>query len=208
MSTGSNGLSESGNNSPPQGVDEHANKHVLLLLDVQRCMMLPPPIGVPSASSVRENIEELLRLARTSPRPPLIIHVQNTGDQGDPDEEGTDGWQLLFEALPGEVVMEKKKNNAFAGTKLGKVIGKDVEVVVTGVASDFSVRATCNALVGRGNEVILVRGAHGTFDRIEVLHGGGVKAAATIELEVEGELEDAGVCVLGMSDVNEIFMDR
>ncbi|KAH6909069.1 Isochorismatase-like protein [Coprinopsis sp. MPI-PUGE-AT-0042] len=167
-------------------------KHVLLLLDIQCFMLRPPPVGVPSAAIVHKNIEELLSLARSSPHPPLIIHVRNTGDPGDYDEPGTDGWQLIFPLLPGEIVLDKRKNNAFTGTKLDLLISPEAEIVVAGFQTDFSVRATCGHALARGNEVILVKGAHATFDRIEVLHGGGVTAASTIENEIEEELSEAG----------------
>ncbi|KAG2017804.1 hypothetical protein CC2G_007283 [Coprinopsis cinerea AmutBmut pab1-1] len=193
--------------------DAARNKHVLLLLDIQRFMLAPPPIGVPSAKTVYKNLMELLTCARSSPNPPLIIHVRNTGDPGDPDEPGTDGWQLIFPPLPNEVVLDKRKNNAFAGTKLGSLIPTDAEIVVAGFQTDFSIRATASGALARGNEIILVRGAHATFDRIEVLHGAavhgaGVTSAAIIQAEIEAELEEAGVHILEMKDLPGIFMDR
>ena len=54
------------------------------------------------------------------------------------------------------------------------------------------VRATCGSALARGNEVILVKGAHATFDRIEVLNGGGITASSTIENDIEEELSEAG----------------
>ncbi|TFK27137.1 Isochorismatase hydrolase [Coprinopsis marcescibilis] len=184
------------------------SSHVLLLLDIQRFMLSAPPIGVPSAKTVEKNLREVLKLARSSPHPPLIVHVRNIGDAGEPDEPGNDGWQLIFDPLPNEVVLDKRKNNAFAGTGLGELVPLDAEIVVVGFQTDFSVRATCGTALGRGNEVILVRGAHATFDRIEVLHGGGVTAAAVIEAEIEAELEEAGVHILEMKDIAYSWVDR
>lgn len=183
-------------------------KHVLLLLDIQRFMLRPPPVGVPSAKIVYENIMQLLNVARSAPHPPLIIHVRNTGDPGDHDEPGTEGWQLIFPLLPGEVVLDKRKNNAFTGTELDTLISKEAEIVVAGFQTDFSVRATCGSALARGNEVILVKGAHATFDRIEVLNGGGITASSTIENDIEEELSEAGVHLLDMRDIPEIFQDR
>jgi hypothetical protein len=54
----------------------------------------------------------------------------------------------------------------------------------------------------------LIKGAHGTYDRIEVLHGGGITPAWRIEAEIEAELEEAGVHLLEMKDLSGIFMDR
>ncbi|KAF8885520.1 Isochorismatase-like protein, partial [Infundibulicybe gibba] len=185
------------------------NPHrVLLLLDVQTFILSPPPIGVPSARDTHSNISQILSAARAAHPPPLIIHVRNTGDPGDPDAPHTPGWNLMFPPLLHEVILDKRKNNAFAGTHLSDIIPPDAELVVAGFQTDYSVRATCSAALGRGNEVLLIRGAHATFDRIEVLHGGGVTPAERIEDEIEAELEEAGVHLLDMKDLPGIFVDR
>ncbi|KAJ8468280.1 hypothetical protein ONZ45_g17300 [Pleurotus djamor] len=186
----------------------HNPLHVLLLLDVQHGMLSPPPLGVPSSKSVHENIALILHEARTASPPPLIIHVRNTGDQGEPDEPNTPGWHLAFQPKPGEYVIDKLKNNAFAGTSLGEIVRPDAEMVVVGMQSDFCVRATCSAALGRGNEVLLIKGAHATYDRIEVWYGGRITPASRVEVEVENELEEAGVIVLDMKDVSGIFNGR
>ena len=179
------------------------------MLDMQKFMLEDEPIGVPAANIVYPNLKQVLEYARAAePNPPLIIHVRNTGDPGEPDEPDTPGWELIFDPLPGEVVIDKRKNNAFAGTTLGSWVHTEAEIVVVGFQTDFSVRATCSAALGRGNEVILLREAHATFNRIEVLHGGGVTKAAAIEAEIEAELEEAGVHVFEMKDLPDIFADR
>ncbi|KAJ3549289.1 hypothetical protein NMY22_g954 [Coprinellus aureogranulatus] len=194
---------------PQLAVPNHKHKHVLLMLDMQKFMLEDEPVGVPAAKTVYQNLKQVLEVARSAePHPPLIIHVRNTGDPGEPDEPGTPGWQLIFDPLPGEVVIDKRKNNAFAGTTLGNWIPTDAEIVVVGFQTDFSVRATCSAALGRGNEVILLREAHATFDRIEVLHGGGVTKASVIEAEIEEELSEAGTHILTLQDLPGIFVDR
>lgn len=182
--------------------------HVLLLLDIQVAMLAEPPIGVPASHFVRENLAHILAKARSARPPPLIIHVRNMGDVGDPDEPGTDGWQLIFPPLPNEPIIDKMKNNAFAGTDLAEIIPDDAEIVVAGFQTDFSIRATCSAALARGNEVVLIKGAHATYDRIEVLHGGGITPAKKIEAEIESELEEAGVHLLDMKDLPGLFTDR
>ncbi|THU98383.1 hypothetical protein K435DRAFT_661055 [Dendrothele bispora CBS 962.96] len=185
-----------------------ASRHVLLLLNTQVAMLSDPPQGIPCSSSVRTNIALILSLARSALNPPLIIHVRNTGEVGEMDEPHTPGWELFFEPTEKEVVVDNLKNNAFVGTELGKYVRSDAEIVVVGTLSDFGVRATCSAALSRGNEVILIRGAHGTFDRVEVLYGGGITPAANIQTEIEDELEEAGVHVLEMKDVAGLFTDR
>ncbi|KAF8638962.1 hypothetical protein AX17_001823 [Amanita inopinata Kibby_2008] len=182
--------------------------HILLLLDMQVAMLADPPIGVPASHLVRNNLSHILSQARSARPPPLIVHVRNTGDVGEPDELNTPGWQLIFPPLSGEVVIDKMKNNAFAGTELAEIIPDDAEIVVTGFQTDFSIRATCSAALARGNEVLLIKGAHATYDRIEVLHGGGITPAKKIEAEIEGELEEAGVHLLDMRDLPGLFTDR
>ena len=56
--------------------------------------------------------------------------------------------------------------------------------------------------------MLLIHGAHGTYDRLEVLYGGGVTPAEKVASEIEAELEEAGVHILEMKDVPELFQDR
>jgi len=192
------------------GSERNGNKHsrVLLLIAVQKAMLAPPPLGVPSAAIVGPNIAKILHHARNVPHPPLIIHVRNSGDSGEPDEPGAPGWELVHEPLPNEPLIDKTKNNAFAGTKLGDFIHPDDEIIVAGMQSDFCVRATCSTALARGNEVLLILGAHATYDRLEAFSAGLITPAATVEKEIEAELEEAGVVLLDMSYLPSIFEDR
>lgn len=171
-------------------------------------MLEPPPIGVPASDTVHVNLVCILEQARAARPPPLIVHVRNSGDGGDADEPNSPGWQLIFAPRASEIVIDKLKNNAFTGTSLGDIIPPDAEIIVAGFQTDYSIRATCSAALGRGNEVLLIRGAHATYDRIEVLHGGGITPAKRIEAEIEAELEEAGVHLLDMKDLGGIFTDR
>lgn len=211
-------MSNSNSSTPPppalQGEDNWAeyepwqHRRVLLVVAVQRCMLAKPPHGVPSSSTVGPNIARILETARSAPHPPLIVHVRNSGDVGEADEPGTDGWQLVHEPLPHEPVVDKLKNNAFANTRLGTYICPEAEIVMVGMQSDFCIRATCNAAIQRGNEVLLIRGAHATYDRLEVWNGGTITPASKVEKEVEGQLEEAGAILLDMNDLPDLFADR
>lgn len=200
-------------------------RRVLLILDAQKAALSPPPMGIPSSKTVSKNITQILETARSANPPPLIIHIRTAGDVGEPDEPNTPGWELVNPPLPNEPVIDKKKNNAFAGTILGDLIVSDAEIVVVGLQSDFSLRASeatrvsshfgdpdfyvaCSAALDRGNEVLMVRGAHGTYDRLEVLFGEGTTTASAVEAETEAELEEAGVCILEMKDLPGIFNNR
>ncbi|TFY56034.1 hypothetical protein EVJ58_g7879 [Rhodofomes roseus] len=84
----------------------------------------------------------------------------------------------------------------------------DAELVVVGLESDFCVRATCSAALARGNDVLLIRGAHATYDRIEYWDGGTSTPAEKVQREIEEELEEAGVVLLDMADLPSLFGDR
>ena len=182
---------------------------VLLLIDVQVYLLRDPKEGgVPSAHLVRQNIEKVLSHARSEKHPPRIVHVRNNGEPSEPDKPNTPGWQLFFSPLSHEPVVDKRKNNAFSGTQLGDLIPTNAEVIVVGMQSDYCVRATCSAALDRGNEVILIKGAHATFDRNEIWNGGSVTEAHAVEEEIEAELEEAGVIILDMKDLPELFTNR
>jgi hypothetical protein len=84
----------------------------------------------------------VLSHARKARPTPSIIHIRNHGDQGEPDEPGTPTWELLNPPLAGEHLVDKRKSNAFAGTTLGDLIPPDAEVVVIGMISEYSVKAS------------------------------------------------------------------
>lgn len=181
------------------------HRRVLLLSAVQHAM-LTMPSAVPNHDRVGKNIAKILNTARGSPHPPLIIHVRNSGDPGDSDEKGTPGWHLVHEPLPHEPVIDKTKNNAFAGTNLHQWICPEAEIVIVGMQSNFCISETCKAALERGNSVILIKGAHATDDRLEVNIP--ITPAAAIEKQVEMEMEDAGVILLDMADLDDLFTDR
>ena len=181
------------------------HRRVLLMSAVQHAM-LTLPSAVPNHASVGDNIDKILRTARAAHHPPLIIHVRNAGDPGDSDEKGTPGWHLVYEPLPHEPVIDKTKNNAFAGTNLHEWICPEAEIVIVGMQSDFCIAATCKAALQRGNSVILIKGAHATNDRLEV--NTPITPASTIEKQVEMDMEDKGVILLEMSDLDDLFTDR
>lgn len=197
-----------GTHADPQGPPaDDEPKRVLIILDVQVGMLSDPPKGIPAGTFVGANIAAILAHARAAPTPPRIVHIRNCGDPGEDDEHGAPGWALVHAPLPGEFVVDKRKNNAFAGTELGALVPPTAEIVLVGMQSDFCIRATCSAALSRGNEVLLVRGAHATYDRVEVLDHGTITPAAVVEAEIEGELEEAGVIMLEMKDLPQLFTD-
>ena len=164
---------------------------VLLLVDVQKNMLAPPePVPVPDADAVGTAIKDLLGRARSAGA--TVIHIRNNGGDGDPDAPGTPGWELVHEVVPGEHTVDKNECDAFAGTGLSGLVPEAATVVVAGMQSEFCIRETSLSALRRGHAVVLVRGAHATYD-------GKVPAGETSQA-VESELHAAGVSVLDPGD--------
>lgn len=154
---------------------------VLLLIDVQRDMLLPPA-PVPDAEEVGAVIAGVLARARAAGAP--VVHIRNAGGPGDPDEPGTPGWELVHEVREGEHVVDKAEQDAFAGTSLADLLPQGAPLVVAGMQSEYCVRATALTALARGHAVTLVAGGHSTYDDGEaaaaqsLLTAAGVTAAA------------------------------
>jgi nicotinamidase-related amidase len=157
--------------------------------------MLEDPQPVPGANGIRMALECLLETARR--RGAVIVHVQNSGSHGDPDEPGIAGWELLFEPMTGELVVQKTQPDTFASNPSleGELKQLDVSrLVVAGMQSNYCVAATSRAGLHRGFEVFLASGAHGTYDEDE--------PAGAISSDVEADLAKEGVVVIPAADVS------
>jgi nicotinamidase-related amidase len=166
----------------------------LMLIDVQR-NMLEPPTPVPAAASVREALQDLLLRARGAGA--LVIHVQNDGPPGEPDEPGTDGWQLVFPASAGELIVRKDQPDTFAAhPALAKdLAAKEItEVVIAGMQSNYCVAESSRGALKHGLQAILASGAHATYDENE--------PASAISAQIERELATEGISVLSFRNVS------
>jgi nicotinamidase-related amidase len=163
---------------------------VLLLVDVQKNMLLPPE-PVPGADAVSAAIDDVLGRARLAGA--VIVHVRNNGPDGSPDAPGVPGWELIHEALEGEHVVDKHEADAFAGTDMADLVPASADVVVAGMQSEFCIRETSLSALRRGHRVTLVRAAHATYDD-------DVPAEA-ISGRIEEELRAAGVAVVDRDGV-------
>jgi nicotinamidase-related amidase len=162
---------------------------VLLMIDVQR-NMLEPPTPVPNASAVGAAIAGVLESAREAGA--RVIHVRNNGTDGDPDEPGTDGWQLIHPVRAGEPVVDKTTPDSFAGTNLADAMPDGAPIVVIGMQSEYCVRATSLAALARHHPVTVVSGAHATYDDDQ--------PAADISKDIENELRAAGATIGSVDD--------
>ncbi len=164
----------------------------LLLVDVQR-NMLEGSTPVPAAGQVRPVLQSLLARARTAGA--LVVHIQNDGPQGSPDEPQTDGWELVFPPVPGELAVRKAEPDVFtadaclATTLTARGIDR---VVVAGLQSNCVEQASRGAL-RHGFTVLLASGAHATYDKHD--------SAAVISASVETALSRDGVTVLPATDI-------
>ncbi len=166
----------------------------LMLIDVQR-NMLEPPTPVPAAASIREALQDLLLRARGAGA--LVIHVQNDGPPGEPDEPGTDGWQLVFPVGAGELVVRKDDADTFAANPalVKDLAAKGItEVVIAGMQSNYCVAESSRGALKRGLQAILASGAHATYDENE--------PASAISAQIERELATEGITVLPFRKVS------
>jgi nicotinamidase-related amidase len=167
----------------------------LLLVDAQR-NMLEGDAPIPGASDLKLTLEALLAQARMAGA--IVVHVQNDGPPGSPDEPHTTGWELVLPPDTGEVVVRKEVGDAFAANpELALTLGERGvdQVIVAGLQSEFCIQETSRGAMKAGFKVFLPHGAHGTYDD-------GTSAAAEVANAVERELAADGVEVLGLAEVD------
>ena len=129
----------------------------------------------------------------------LVVHVNNEGTAGDPDEPGTPGWELVFAPNAEELVVGKDEPDTFASNP---ILAEDLKsrhvsrLVIAGMQSNYCVAATSRAGLDNGFDVILASGAHATYDED--------KPAAVISSEIEETLAQEGVLAVPASAVRFI----
>jgi streptothricin hydrolase len=160
----------------------------LLLIDAQRNMLVGTE-PIPDRHGVRTAIESLLARARASGS--TVVHVQNDGSPGDPDEPHTDGWELVLPPADGELVVRKDQCDTFAANPglADELRGRGIRrVVLGGMQSEYCVLETGRGALGHGFDVVLAAGAHGTYPA-------GSTAAADVSTSAEAQLREAGASV-------------
>jgi nicotinamidase-related amidase len=98
-----------------------------------------------------------------------VIWIRHCSQPGDGFERGTAGWEILpeLERRPGDLMVDKTLNDAFAGTNLRVTLerlGSD-RVLICGWATDFCVDSTIRSAVSHGHRVVAVADAHTLADR-------------------------------------------
>ena len=119
---------------------------------------------LPGAGPLVETLTGLLEKARANGA--LVVHVQNDGPAGKVDEPGTPGWELQLPAAPTEIVIRKRKADAFDGTDLAGLLTQHGvrSMAITGVMSEMCVSATARTALALGFRVVLPHDAHASND--------------------------------------------
>jgi nicotinamidase-related amidase len=166
----------------------------LILIDAQR-NMLEGDAPVAGAAQLRPVLESLLERARTAGVP--VVHVQNEGPAGEPDEPGTPGWELALAAREGEPVLRKQVPDAFAADpKLAGWLREQgvEEVVLAGAQSEFCVEATARGALAAEFRVVVPAGGHGTYPEVG-------RSAEQMVTAVENALVRVGAQITPAADV-------
>ncbi|KFY46161.1 hypothetical protein V494_00578 [Pseudogymnoascus sp. VKM F-4513 (FW-928)] len=180
---------------------EGSPNRILLVIDVQRCIMYPPN-PIPGSAEVLHNLETALARERAASPPTKVIWIRH-GEEDDPEfTPNTPSWEIVqtesFRIQDNEAIVDKTTPDGFYKTSLASHIETDtfdpqtLQLVVMGVQSDFCVQATIRSAIARypSARVSLVHGAHGTYDNEK--RG---KSAEEVSEQIERELKDEGVVI-------------
>ena len=98
-----------------------------------------------------------------------VVSIRHCGPSGDAFATGAPGWAFLPDLLPQpeDLVIEKRLNDAFAGTELAPALRNigATRLLIGGWATDFCVDATVRSAVSHGHAVTVVADGHTVSDR-------------------------------------------
>ena len=137
----------------------------MIIIDMQALLHRGPPKH--DLNGVIARINRLADIIRS--RSGAIIWIQHCGKTGGEREPSKADQALLpeFNRQPSDIVVQKKLNDAFAGTELHptlQALAPD-RVLVAGWATDFCVDATVRSAVSRGYDIVVVSDGHTLNDR-------------------------------------------
>ena len=142
----------------------------LLVIDVQRGFDEIEATGLPRNNpAANQRIEALLTTFRRAGA--AIIHVRHASSEpGSPFQPDRPGYVVKDEAKEqaGEAVIVKRVNSAFIGTDLEQRLRAAGirTLVIAGATTNHCVETTARMAGNLGFEVLLVRDATWTFDRV------------------------------------------
>jgi nicotinamidase-related amidase len=143
--------------------------HALLILDMQVGLVNGPdkPFG---AEALVATLNQLMADARQAGA--AVFLARHVGPAGSPIEPGSP----LTELVPtlalhgGEVIFEKTRPSAFAGTGLAERL-RELDcngLVITGMKTQYCVDSTCRAARDLGFDAVLIADAHTCSDTPEL----------------------------------------
>ncbi|OBT39981.1 hypothetical protein VE00_09991 [Pseudogymnoascus sp. WSF 3629] len=184
---------------------EDSPTRILLLIDVQRCL-IDPPHPVPGSRKILRNLEVVLARERAGSPPTKVIWIRHN-EVDDPDfTPNTTPWEIvqtgLFRIQENEVVVDKTTRDSFHKTSLASHIEtadfdpRKLQLVIMGLQSDYCIQTTARSAIARypTARVSLVHGAHGTYDDEKT-----GRSAEEVSEQIERELRDEGVII---EDIN------
>ncbi|KAJ5528331.1 hypothetical protein N7513_012490 [Penicillium frequentans] len=176
-------------------------KIALFVIDTQAELVSTSNTAIPHAARICEVGGVILDRARRVPSTELeIIVVQHCEDASDPHATlipGSKEWQLTLPPQDGaknERVVRKTTGDTFeSNPSLADELKNQrvATIVAFGVQSEACVRATCRGAVNAGFAVVLLQGAHSTYDNTDT-----GESAEDIERAVEQELQSIGVQIV------------
>ena len=149
------------------------NVPVLVVVDVQVDVMR----GTWETPRVVANVARTVERARAQGA--AVVWVQHE----DPDmAQGSPGWQLVPELVPGEgeARIFKRYESAFEDTPLDETLAAlgATRLVLAGASTNWCIRATAYGALDRGYDLVLVKDAHTTkpidFDNGRVVPADGI----------------------------------
>ena len=137
----------------------------LVIVDAQ-VNMFDEKFSVFDGDRIINVLANLIDKARAEDVP--VIYVRNNGDEGEPDEPGTLGWEIHPSITPqsDDIVIDKQGPDAFDKTNLEKILKKQriSNLVIAGMQTEMCVASSSRRAVDLGYKVILVEDGHSTFN--------------------------------------------
>ncbi|KUL87967.1 hypothetical protein ZTR_03909 [Talaromyces verruculosus] len=169
----------------------------LFVIDIQNGMA-NSSTEIPDAARIRKAAETILKnvRAKASPRGStdiFIVQHEESPESGDL-VRGTEPWELVFSPQGDERLISKHTCNTFESNPdlINQLRAQGITTLVTcGIQSEYCVRETSLGALAAGFKVVVLQGAHSTYDDTD-----SGKSATQLEAQVEEELKAKGAVVV------------
>ena len=140
--------------------------HALIILDTQFGNFIDPKYPIFKGEVLISKIKSLVDKMRSVQIP--VIYIQHNGGNGDPDEPGTEGWEIHPSIAPHkrDLVIQKSTPDAFYDTSLkNELDSREIKkIIIAGLQTEYCIDTTCRRAFSLNFEVTLVEDAHSTRD--------------------------------------------